>query len=410
MGDSVTVHKAFKFKLNATPQQEQQFRHYAGAVRWVYNHMLAQRNVAFHSGLQVPTTHEQIKQLPGLKHQAETAWLHTIHSQVLQNAVLDLEDAFRRFFNKQNRAPTFKKKHGQRQSFTYPQGVKVEGNRVWLPKLGWVAFRCSAKSKRYREIVGSIKRATISHKASGWYISILTEQQVEAPQLVPVTQANSIGIDLGSIDLVTTSRGEKITNSRHYRALERKLKRAQRALSRKQRGSHNHRKQQQRVAALHEQIVNRRMDGLHRISRRLVDENQAIMCEDLNVRGIAKGLGKSVGDAAWGELVRQLKYKTAWAGKRVVQVGRYFPSSKLCSACGHKHSELARSAREWRCPGCGAAHDRDVNAAINIHREGLKYVAAGLSETQNACGQMVRPRQAKLAQRARLGEASISRL
>lgn len=405
MVDSITVRKAFKFKLDATPQQEQQFRQYAGSVRWVYNRMLAQRKEAFQSGLKSPTTNEQIKQLPVLKQQEETAWLNTVHSQVLQDAVLDLDDAFDRFFKKQCKKPTFRKKHGKRQSFTFPQGVKVNGDQVWLPKIGWVRFRKS------REVEGVIKRATISRKASGWYLSLNCEVQIEVPEPAPITEAHSVGIDLGSIDLVTPSRGEKVTNPRHYRKLERKLRREQRRLSRKQLGSNNRLKQKQRVARLHERIANRRKDCLHQISRRLVDDNQAIFCEDLNVLGIAKGLGKSVGDASWSELVRQLKYKSEWAGKTFLQIGRYFPSSKLCSECGYKHAELERSARNWICPSCGVVHDRDVNAATNIHREGLAVLAAGHADSAqtkfgtNACGEPVRP-----AKRARLGEARISRL
>jgi putative transposase len=399
MVESITIRKAFKFKLDATHAQEQQFRQYSGSVRWVYNRMLAQRNEAFQSGLKPPTTNEQIKQLPVLKQQEETAWLNTIHSQVLQDAVLDLDDAFDRFFKKQCKKPRFKSKHGKRQSFTYPQGAKVDDDKVWLPKIGWVRFR------RSHEIEGTIRRATISHKASGWYISFNCEVEIAVPQPAEITPENSIGIDLGSIDLVTTSLGDAIPNPRHYRKLEQKLKREQRRLSRKKLGSNNRLKQKQRVAHLHEQIANRRKDCLHKLSRRLVDENQAIFCEDLNVLGIAKGLGKSVGDAAWGEFLRQLEYKSEWAGKTFLQIGRYFPSSKLCSECGCKHAELERSARTWVCPSCGVVHDRDVNAAVNIHREGLAILTAGHAARINACGEPVRP-----AKRARLGEARISRL
>ncbi len=409
MTNSIAIHRGFKFKLDATPEQEQQFRRYVGAARWVYNQMLAQRKEAFQAGGKSPTTNEQIKQLPLLKQQEATAWLKTIHSQVLQNAVLDLDDAFDRFFKKEAGYPKFKKKHGKRQSFTYPQKVKVNRDGVWLPKIGWTRFRKS------REIEGTIKRATISRKASGWYLALNCEVQVEMPEPMPVTEGNSVGIDLGSIDLITTSRGQKVANPRHYRTMERRLKREQRKLSRKQPGSNNRLKQKQRVAGLHERIANRRMDTLHRISRQLVDENQAIFCEDLNVLGIAKGLGKSAGDAGWGEVVRQLKYKSEWAGKTFLQIGRYFPSSKLCSAyvyhrgersvCGYKNAGLERSARSWICTSCGAVHDRDLNTAVNIHREGLRYVAAGQTETQNACGEPVRP-----AKRARLAEARISRL
>jgi putative transposase len=269
-----------------------------------------------------------------------------------------------------------------------------------------VKFRRSHKAKRYREIEGKIKRVTVKHKASGWYASLNYEVEIEQPDTVAITPENSIGVDLGSIDLVTTSRGKKIVNPRHYRNLECKLKREQRKLSRKQLGSNNRLKQKQKVARLHERIADSRNDALHKLSRQLMDENQAIFCEDLNVKGMAKGnMGKSVSDAAWGELVRQLKYKAAWAGKILLQVGRFYASSQICSACEYKFTELSRSERSWTCPNCGVVHDRDVNAAVNIHREGLKYVAAGLSETLNACGQPVRP-----SKRARLVEARISRL
>jgi len=401
----VIIHQAYQFKLKPTAEQEQLFRQYCGAVRWVYNHMLAQRSAALQAGQNAPTTNEQIKQLPLLKRQSETAWLREPHSQVLQDAVLNLDDAFARFFKKKSRFPRFKKKHGNRQSFSFPQSVQVNGNWVFLPKIGWVAFRRSPKRNRYREIVGTIKQATIRHKASGWYVSIVTQQEGADPKAVEITQTNSVGLDLGSIDLVTTSAGMKYPNPRYYRKTESKLQRTQRKLSRKQKGSNNYHKQRQRVARLHEKIANRRLDTLHKLSRQLVDENQAIFCEDLNARGIAKRMGKSVGDAAWGEFVRQLKYKTKWRGKTCVQVDRWFASSQICSGCGHQNTDLKLSERIWKCPRCGRLHDRDFNAAINLHDEGLKYVAAGLSETLNACGETVR-----LSQSARLAEARISRL
>jgi putative transposase len=405
MSDASTVYKGFQFKLQPTEAQEQQFVRYCGAVRWVWNRMLAERSETYRTTGKSPSTHAQIKQLPILKQQAETAWLSTVQSQVLQDAVLDLDDAFHRFFSKQNGYPKFKTKHGRKQSFSYPQDIKVEGNTVFLPKIGWVWLRRSSKPKRYREIEGTIKRATIRRKASGWYVSLLCEIELTEPESGVVTPENSVGIDLGSIDLVTLSSGEKIANPRHYRKAERRLKRAQRVKARRKPGSQRHAQAKQRVAQLHEQIANRRQDDLHQISRRLVDENQALFCEDLNVQGIARRLGKSVHDAGWSELVRQLAYKARWAGKTFYQIGRYFPSSMTCSCCLYKHSDLTLSERIWACPSCGAVLDRDLNAAINIHREGLRHLAAGQSERQNARGAPIRP-----ARRARRGEARISRL
>ncbi len=405
------IHRGFQFKLEATPAQEEQFGQYSGAVRWVYNHMLVQRQDAYRAGEKPPSTHDQIEQLPVLKQQAETAWLKTIHSQVLQDAVLNLDDAFDRFFKKLAHGPQFKKKHSSRQSFSYPQGVKVEDNAVYLPKIGWVQFRRSRKAKRYREIEGQIKRVTVRHKASGWYVSLCCA--IEQPDPKPVVPAltNSVGIDLGSKDLVVLSDGRKLVNPRLYRCAERKLAREQRKLSRKQPGSANYHKQKAKVAKLHEKIANQRLDHLHRISHQLVSENQALFAEDLNVQGIARRMGKSVGDAGWSELIRQLEYKSAWAGKTFAQVDRFFPSSKTCSCCGAVNAQLTLAQRTWICPSCGAALDRDINAAINLQTEGLNHVAAGLSETaqtkfgENACGETVRP-----AKRARLREARISRL
>lgn len=313
--------------------------------------------------------------------------------------ILDLDDAFSRFFHKQCKKPKFKKKHECKQSFTYPQGVKVDSDIVLLPKIGRVRFQKSC------EIEGVIKRATIRKRVSGWSVSLLCEIKIAAAPFVEVTPENSLGIDLGSVDLVTSSRAEKIPNPRHYRSTELKLKREQRRLSRKQMGSNNQCKQKRKVALLHERIANRRKDCLHKISRQLVDENQAIFAEDLNVLGIAKRMGKSVGDAGWSELVRQLHYKSKWAGKTFLRIGRYCPSSKKCSCCGFVHHELELSERTWLCPACGVLLDRDVNAAINIHREGLVTLAAGHADRINACGEPIGP-----AKRARLGEARISRL
>lgn len=236
----MTIRKAFKFKLQPTTAQERQLWQFCGAVRWVWNRMLAQRSETYKATGKSPNAHAQIVQLPTLKQQVETAWLSDVHSQVLQNAVLDLEDAFTRFFTRQNGYPRFKKKHGRKQSFTYPQGVKVDGgsngvaSRVFLPKIGWMRFRLS------REMQGAIKRVTVSHRASVWYVSFNCEIEHVAPGPLPVTLENSIGLDLGSIDLITTSDGVKVANPRLYRRAEKQLRRAQKSRSRKKRDSNRY--------------------------------------------------------------------------------------------------------------------------------------------------------------------------
>lgn len=389
------IRKGYRFKLDATPQQEACFWQYCGTTRWIFNRMLTERSSAYEMHLKIPTKFDQIKQLAVLKRQEETKWLKTIHSQVLQMAVADVDTAFARFFDriaKRKRGdqiapgyPQFKRKHGRRQSFSYQQGVRAVGDKVWLPKIGWARFRKS------REIEGVIKSATISHKASGWHISFNCEVEIADPVPCPITESNSVGVDLGSIDLVTLSNGDKVSNPRHFRRIQTRLKRAQRIKSRRKPGSNRYAKARHHVAVIYEHITNCRVDTLHKLSRQLIDENQAIFCETLNAQGIARTLGKSVYDAAWGQLVYQLEYKAAWAGKTVIKVNRFFPSSKLCSNCGYKHIDLDRSDRSWLCPSCGTLLDRDVNAAINIKQEGLRLLAAGYAESENAHGQPVRP-------------------
>jgi len=377
-----TIRKGYKFKLDATPAQQQQFRQYCGAARWVWNHMLAERSDTYKATGKSPTAYDQIKTLPILKRAEATAWLADVHSQVLQNAVLDLQEGYNRFFSRQNGYPKFRKKHGRKQSFSYPQSVRVVDDQAFLPKIGWVKFRRGKPTqKRYRVLESTIKRATISHKASGWYIAFNCEVESDLPKAVPVTAENSVGIDLGSIDLVTPSDGVKVVNPRLYRRAEKKLRRAQRRLSKCVKGSANYGKQKRKVARLHEGIANKRLDTLHQLSAQLLRENQAVFCESLNVKGIAKRMGKSAHDAGWAELVRQLEYKAARAGKTVIRIDRWFPSSKLCSCCGYKHSALTLSERSWQCPSCETVHDRDWNAAVNIKHEGLRLLAAGHAES-----------------------------
>lgn len=380
------INKAFRFKLKPTRKQRQLFRQFAGAVRWVWNECLAERKRIYEETGESVSQYEQMRRLTRLKRETDTAWLKTIHSQVLQEPIKNLQQGFKSFFEGRNGYPRFKSKKHIHQSFTYPQGVKVQGNRVYLPKIGWVRFYKS------REIEGKIKRATIKRQASGWYISITCEVTIDPPDIQP-TPDGTLGIDLGLNDFIVTSDGERVKAPQYLRDAERKLAREQRKLSRKQRGSNRYKKQHQRVARLHERVRNMRQDFLHKLSTRLVRENQAIIVEDLNVEGLAQTrLAKSVYDAGWGEFVRQLEYKCRWAGKAFHKVDQFFPSTKTCHHCGTLN-EVSLSDREFICQGCGHLVDRDYNAAQNIKERGLLdlNVAAGQTETLNARGAKVRP-------------------
>jgi putative transposase len=386
------IHKAFRFKLKPTRAQEAQFWRYAGASRWVWNEMFAYRQRVYGATGQAPSTGEQMARLTAIKGAAETAWLREIHSQVLQEPLKHLADAFGRFFKGVAGFPNFKSKRRTTPSFSYPQSVQVHENQGYLPKIGWVRVRKS------RDVVGLIKRATVSHKVSGWYVSILCEVEVADPAPPHIAPETTVGIDLGLIDFLTPSEGEPIPAPRFLRRLEKKLAQTQRALARCQRGSKRYQKQARKVARLHERVANARRDFLHKLSSAVVAENQGIFAEDLSVKGLARTrLAKSVHDAGWGEFLRQLEYKCTWQGKLFHQVKRFFPSSKLHgeqadgTPCGHLNT-LSLSDRTFICQGCGEFVHRDRNAAQNMKRQGLLDVlAAGQTDSLNARGLEIRP-------------------
>jgi len=301
------------------------------------------------------------KDLPKLK--AENPWLSEVPSQVLQQSLVDLDKAFTNFFRKTTKFPNFKKKRTDA-SCRFPQGIKVdfETNIISLPKLGKVKIKLS------RKFVGTIKSCTVSRGSTGkFYVSILVDDGVgEIPKL-PIHQDRAIGVDVGLIDFITTSKGEKVKAPKFYRGLETKLKEAQRFESRKKKGSNNRKKARQRVNLIHEKIKNLRSDFLHKTSTRLVNENQVICIEDLNVKGMMKNrkLSKSIGDVGWSEFFRMLEYKSEKVGKTVLKINRFQPSSKICS-CGEVNKILTLSDRKWTCSNCNLTHDRDVLAAQNI--------------------------------------------
>jgi len=306
--------------------------------------------------------------LPALK--IEYPFLQDVHSQPLQMASRNLDNAFTKFFREKKGFPKFKSKKNPIQSFQYPQGVKLnwESSRVYLPKVG------NIKCKLHRFFEGDIKTCTVSRTTTGkYFISIIVDNKEPVPEIQPFNSETTIGIDVGLIHFATLSDGTKVENPRIFKKTSVKLKRLQQSVSRKVKGSNNYKKAKLKVAKCHETIANQRLDFLHKLSFTLVSENQAIAIEDLNISGMVKNrrLAKHIADASWSEFRRQLKYKCKKYGKTLLTIGRFDPSSKICSHCGYHNKNLKLGDRMWICSDCGSELDRDHNAAKNIKRFAL---------------------------------------
>ena len=318
------------------------------------------------------TYHECAADMVRLKKDPDYAWLREADSQALQQSLRDLDTAYQNFFKGRGGYPRFKSKYS-RQSYRYPQRFKVTGNRIYLPKVGWV------KLVLHRPLPGKMKSCTVSKTKRGHYfVSILCEHEKE-----PAPASGSVGIDLGLSHFLTLSTGEKVENPRHLRKQERRLRIRQRRLSRKQKGSRNREKARQRVVVQQERVANQRRDFHHQVSRTLVNRYGVIAFEDLHIKGMLSNhrLAKSIADAGWSQFVTFVQYKQQWAGGDVVHADRWFPSSKTCSVCGTIRQSLALSERSWLCLACGTAHDRDTNAAQNL----LHITTVGAAESY-ACG------------------------
>jgi putative transposase len=304
--------------------------------------------------------------LPAMKKNPETEWLKEAGSQSLQSALEHLDIAFNNFFSKRSKYPKFKSRNSK-QSYTIPSGIRVDFDhgRLKLPK-----FKDSIKVKLSRNIEGDIRKGTVSKNASGeYYISIIVETGTDIPIKKPIQSKEEVlGIDVGIKDFCVTSEGEIVENPKFLRSKQERLALLQRNLSHKQKGSKNRKKAQLKVARLHQTIVNKRTDFLHKLSTRLVRENQAIAREDLNVKGMLKNhkLARAISEVAWTQFDSMCTYKTDWCGKWYLQIGRFEASSKTGNECGHYYKGLTLDQRSWKCPECGIVYDRDVNAARNI--------------------------------------------
>jgi putative transposase len=356
--------KAYKFLIKPAKEQSEMFEKHFGAARFVYNWGLEQKTKSYQEGKKTLTFLGLGPELVKLK--KENIWMKEVNSQSLLASLKNLDNAYTRFFREKKGFPKFKSKYNPKQSFQCPQHCTVDFEKGLLniPKVK------NIKTVFHRQFEGDIKTVTISKVPSGkYYVSILVEDG-KSLQIKPKLDRNdAIGIDMGLKDFVVTSDGDKIANPKYLRKSEERLARRQRKLSVKKKGSNNRNKQRKKVAKLHKKIANQRKDFLHKVSHQIVHKNHGTICvEDLCVKGMVKNrkLAKSISDAGWGMFYNFLKYKSEWHGKNFLDIGRFEPSSKMCSVCGNIKSDLTLSDREWICSKCETKHDRDINASINI--------------------------------------------
>ncbi|MEU6527384.1 RNA-guided endonuclease TnpB family protein [Streptomyces sp. NPDC046924] len=384
------VKRAFKYRFYPTDEQTAELSRTFGCVRLVYNKALEERTRAWYGEQRRISYVQSSAALTEWKKTGELAFLAEVSSVPLQQALRHLQTAFANFFAKRAKYPRYKSRKKSRASAEYTRSAFAwRDGKLTLAKMTEpLDIRWSRPLPQGAEPT----TVTVSRDSAGrWFVSMLVEDTI-AP--APATGA-AVGLDAGITSLVTLSTGEKIANPRHERRDRARLAKAQRELSRKAKGSANRAKARRKVARVHARIADRRRDFLHKLSTRLVRENQTVVIEDLTVRNLMKNgrLARAISDAAWTDLRMMLEYKCAWYGRELVMVDRWFPSSKLCGACGTVREKLPLNVREWTC-GCGTVHDRDVNAARNI-------LAAGLAAS--ACGDGVRPQR----ESSRTGRSSV---
>ena len=377
------IRKAFKFQLKRKSNQEELFSKFFGCNRFIWNRGLALNKESYERKSGYLNYTDLANLLTSWKKEEETSFLKEVHSQPLQQALKDLDRAFKDFFKKKRGFPTFKKR-GSHDSFRFPQGVKVEGNSVFLPKIGNVRFFKS------QEIIGTIKNTTVSKVAGKWFVSFQTEYEVEEPKHA---SCSSVGVDLGISKFATLSDATIYKPVHSFRTLETKLAREQRILSRKVKFSNNWKHQKTKIAILHHKIANIRKDRLHWVSNRISKNHATIMLENLKISNMSKsakgtldnpgsnvkaksGLNKSILDQGWHEFKRQLEYKQEWLGGSTILVNPQYTSQR-CSKCKYVSKENRKTQAIFHCQKCEHKENADINAAKNIEEAGRVLLACG---------------------------------
>jgi putative transposase len=366
--------RAYRYRFYPTQEQEELLRRTLGCVRLVYNKALHTRIEGWYERQERIDYKQTSARLTDWKKQEDLQFLNEVSCVPLQQGLRNLQKAFTNFWAGRAKHPNFKKKRSGGSAEFTRSAFKWKDGQLWLAKCSQpLPIRWS------RTLPKGCEPSTVTVKldASGrWFVSLLIEDHA-IKSLPQVDKA--VGIDAGITSLIATSDGEKIANPRHFKRLRYKLRQVQKALSRKVKGSNNREKARHKVARIYAAIADARTDFLHKLTTRLVRENQTIALEDLAVKNMMKNrkLAQAIADASWSELVRQLEYKAAWYGRTLVKIDRWFPSSKRCGHCGHVVDKLPLDVREWDCPECGTHHDRDVNAANNIKAAGLAVIVCG---------------------------------
>lgn len=369
------IKRAYRFRFYPTLEQEEILAKTFGCARFAYNYMLRQRTDAWFQRQEKVGYHETSALLTALKKKPEFVWLNEVSSVPVQQSLRHLQTAFGNFFARRNKYPVFKKKDGAQSAEYTTSAFKWDGKSLRIAKMD---AALNVRFSRTIQKAAKVTTVTVSKDCAGrYFVSMLCTDEVHAK--APV--AAKVGIDLGLSHFAVLSTGEKIAAPNTFRKNEKKLAKLQRRLAKKTLGSANRKKAKLKVARLHAKISDSRKDFLHKLSTRLVNENQVIAIETLAVSNMQKNrcLAKSISDAGWSEFVRQLEYKSLWYGREIVGIDRWYPSSKRCSDCGHTVKSMPLKVRKWTCPECGSIHDRDINAARNVLTAGLAGLANGES-------------------------------
>ena len=367
--------KAYKYRLYPNKQQEILIQKTFGCARFVYNKMLSIK-IDKYKNENVSMNRIDCNNYCNRVLKNEFEWLKEVDKWSITNSIYNMDTAYKNFFKGLSNYPKFKSKKDNHKSYKTNFSnnnieVNFDNNRIKLPKLKWV------KCKAHRKFNGKIKSATISQNPSGkYFVSVLVDtENIQLPK-----NNNSIGLDLGIKNLLITSDGAVYDNKKYTYKYEKQLAKLQRQLAKKKKGGNNYNKQRIKVAKLYEKIANARRDNLHKISSEIIKDNQFIFSEDLNIQGMLKNsrLSKAISDCGWYELTRQLQYKAEWNDRVYMKVNRFYPSSQLCNKCGYKNTDTKGTKglgiRYWECPECGEIHDRDINASINVLKEGLRIL------------------------------------